>query len=442
MKFYDRTSELAELQRIQKLAMENHSRLTVVTGRRRIGKTSLITRACEGKPTVYLFVSRNNEALLCKGFVSDVSLSLGIYVPEEISSFTSLFKFLMHTAQTTSFNLIIDEFQEFYNINSTIYSDMQNIWDQYRLKTKMNLIVSGSVYSLMRKIFESEKEPLFGRSDAILKISPFKIETIKEIIYDYAPHYTNEDLLALYAFTGGVPKYIEQFFDNAITTKDAMIEYMIRENSTFIDEGKNILIEEFGKDYGTYFSILSSIASGINTQTAIESELGGKSIGGNLKRLIEDYNVIKRVRPIMSKEGSQSVRYEISDNLLRFWFKYINRNRSMIEIGNYQLLAKLIKDDYNTYSGHVLERYFKQQLAESLNYRDIGSWWDSREKSDQREIDIVAIGSNKNCAYVYEVKRNKKNYSPQLLKNKVDFLKTKILSKCSVEFACLSMEDM
>jgi Predicted ATPase (AAA+ superfamily) len=418
MKFYDRTLELSELRRIQKLAMNDHSRLTVITGRRRIGKTSLIIKSCEDTPTVYLFVSRSNESLLCKDFVVEISSSLRIYVPDEISSFSSLFRFLMQTAQSTPFNLIIDEFQEFFNINASIYSDMQNIWDQYRLKTKMNLIVSGSVYSLMKKIFENEKEPLFGRSDAILKLSPFKIETIKEIIKDYSPNYSNEDLLALYAFTGGVPKYIEQFFDNAILTKNDMIDFMVRENSTFIDEGKSILIEEFGKDYGTYFSILSAIANGINTQPTIESMLGGKSIGGNIKRLIEDYNVIKRVRPIMSKEGSQTIRYEISDNLLRFWFKYINRNRSMIEIGNYKLLCQIIHNDYETYSGLVLERYFKQLLAESYKFKDIGSWWDSKDKTNQYEIDIVAIGADKNKAFAYEIKRNKKIICHSYLKKK------------------------
>ncbi|MDY3979511.1 MAG: ATP-binding protein [Tidjanibacter sp.] len=442
MKFYDRRAELAELQRIQRLAMEDHSRLTVVTGRRRIGKTSLITRACEAKPTAYLFVSRSNEAVLCRGFVADVSTALGIYVPEEISSFASLFKFLMQTAQTMPFNLIVDEFQEFFNINPSIYSDMQNIWDQYRLKTKMNLIVSGSVYSLMSRIFESEKEPLFGRSDAIMCLSGFSTETLKEILHDYAPDYTAEDLLALYTFTGGVPKYIEQFCDNNALTKDAMIDFMIRENSMFIDEGKNILIEEFGKDYGTYFSILGSIAGGINTQSAIEAAMGGKSIGGNLKRLIEDYNVIRRVRPIMSKEGTQSVRYEINDNLLRFWFKYINRNRAMIEIGNYRLLGQIIKDDYPTYSGLSLERYFKQQLAESMLYREIDSWWDPKDKENQREIDIVAIGEKKNTAFAFEVKRNGRNYNAALMQEKVAHLKAKVMAKYSIGYGCLSMDDM
>ena len=96
-----------------------------------------------------------------------------------------------------------DEFQEFYNIDESVYSDMQNIWDAYRRKSKMNLIVSGSIYSLMQKIFQSKKEPLFGRADNIIKLSAFDLSTLKDIMRDYRSGYTNDDLLALYSFTGG-----------------------------------------------------------------------------------------------------------------------------------------------------------------------------------------------------------------------------------------------
>lgn len=132
MKFYDRTSELAELQRIQILSFNDYSRLTVVTGRRRIGKTSLIMKAVEGQPTVYLFVGRKNEATLCTEFIPVIAQSLKVYVPEDIKTFRSLFQYMMEQAMNKTFNLVIDEFQEFYNINESVYSDMQNIWDQYR----------------------------------------------------------------------------------------------------------------------------------------------------------------------------------------------------------------------------------------------------------------------------------------------------------------------
>lgn len=440
MRFYDRTNELAELQRIKNLSFNDHSRLTVVTGRRRIGKTSLIMRSIEDSPTVYLFVGRKNEATLCAEFIPVIAQSLETFVPNEIRTFRSLFQYLMELSVSRAFNLVIDEFQEFYNINESVYSDMQNLWDQYRKKSRMNLIVSGSINSLMQKIFQNSKEPLFGRADNIIKLSAFSLTTLKEIIHDHRPDYSNDDLLALYAFTGGVPKYVELFCDNGALSVDEMINFMIRENSPFTDEGKNLLVEEFGKNYATYFSILSAISGGINTQPEIEAALGNKSIGGQIKRLIEDYNIIVRKRPILAKEGSQTVRYEIQDNFIRFWFNYFDRHRSLIEIKNFVGLQAIIKADYPTYSGKMLEEYFKQKFAESFQYRAIGSWWDTRNGQD--EIDIVALKLEKKQAVVAEVKRQKKNFKPELLAAKVEHLKRKLLPKYQIEMVCLSLDSM
>jgi len=440
MKFYNRTSELAELRRIQNLSFSDHSRMTVVTGRRRIGKTSLVMKSVEGLPTVYLFVGRKAEASLCAEYIPIISQSLDLFVPSEIRTFRSLFQYLMELASTRAFNLVIDEFQEFYNINESVYSDMQNIWDMYRKKSKMNLIVAGSIYSLMQKIFQDKKEPLFGRADNTIKLSAFDLVTLKEIIRDNNPNYTNDDLLALYSFTGGVPKYVELFYDNITLSVDEMISFMVRENSPFTDEGKNLLIEEFGKNHVIYFSILSAISSGINTQPEIEAALGNKSIGGQIKRLIEDYNIIVRHRPILAKPGSQAVRYEIQDNFIRFWFNYFDRHRSMIEIKNFKALESIIRSDYPTYFGIMLERYFKQQLAESLQYRDIGSWWELRGNQD--EIDIVALKLEKNQALVAEVKRQKKNFKPELLAKKTEHLKNKLLPNYQIDTLCLSLEEM
>ena len=440
MKFYDRISELSELQRIRSLSHSDHSRLTVVTGRRRIGKTSLIMKSVEGLSTVYLFVGRKNEAALCAEFNQIIAKSLDTFVPQEINTFSSIFRYLMELAVNRQFNLVIDEFQEFYNINESVYSDMQNIWDMYRKRTKMNLIVSGSVFSLMHKIFQNAKEPLFGRADNIIKLSAFNLDTLKEIMYDHNPDYSNDDLLALYTFTGGVPKYVELFCDNNITTIKEMITFMVRDNSPFTDEGKYLLIEEFGKNYAPYFSILSAISGGMNTQPKIEAALGNISIGGQIKRLIEDYNIVVRQRPLMQNEGTHTVRYDIQDNFIRFWFNYFERYRSLIEIKNFEGLRSIITSNYTSYSGIMLERYFKQKLAESKQFRAIGSWWE--HKGAQNEIDIVALKLEKNRALAIEVKRKKNNYKPELLAAKVNHLKKKLLPKYQVEMLCLTLEEM
>ncbi|MGE0091832.1 MAG: ATP-binding protein [Bacteroidales bacterium] len=439
MKFYNRTTEIAELQRIKEMAYNDHSKLTVLTGRRRIGKTSLILNALKDDVIVYLFVSRKSEADLCSGFCAEIERQLAVFVPK-MDTFIEVFRFLLEQAKNQKFTMVIDEFQEFININESVYSEIQSYWDQYRTITQMNFIVSGSIYSLMTKIFQDKKEPLFGRADAMMKLSPFTTTALKEIMSDYKPDYTNDELLALYTYTGGVPKYVELLVDNKALTIPKMIKYICQNDSPFIDEGRNLLIQEFGKRYGNYFSILDAISSGMNTQSQIEAFMGEKSIGGQLSKLETVYEVIKKQRPLFAKVGSQTVRYEVTDNFLRFWFRYIERNRTLIELGNYEGLARLINDDYPTYSGKTLELYFKQKMQESFDYRAIGSWWEP--KGSQNEVDIIAIGLDNKKAFVAEVKRQRKNFKPQFLEAKIQVLKTKVLNKYDIEWECLDIADM
>lgn len=443
MKFYNRTKEIEELRRIQGRAFESRSRMTVITGRRRIGKTSLALRSTQGThPTVYLFVSRKNEAALCSEFTKLISTQLGVHVPEGIASFRELFYFLMETGKTVRFNLIIDEIQEFLNINPSVFSDMQNIWDTYRNDTHVNLLLMGSVYSMMHRIFENYHEPLFGRADSMIRLSGFGTETLKEIMRDFRPGFINDDLLAFYTFTGGVPKYVELLCEDTDLSVKGMIDYMVRENSPFLNEGRNLLIEEFGKDYGLYFSVLSCISSGINTQGEIESELGGVTVAGHLKRLIEDYSLIKRVRPIMSKPRSQSVQYQITDNFLRFWFRYFDRNQTLIEMDNFSLLREIITTDYPTFSGHTLEKWFRMKMRESHRYREIGSWWERKKGKEANEIDIIGISAKGNKALVAEVKRQARNYDHKLFMEKVEHIRATVLSGYEIETRLLTLEDM
>lgn len=440
MKFYNRESEIEQLRNICNSAYQEHSRFSVVFGRRRIGKTSLILNAMKDESAlIYLFVGRQNEADLCKSFGEEISSKLGILVPD-MNSFGLMFRFLMERGCEQKFTLVIDEFQEFMNLNSSIFSDIQNHWDRYRTKSNINFIVSGSIYSLMTKIFRDKKEPLFGRADLMLKLSAFSTTVLKQILNDYKGAYTNDELLALYSFTGGIPKYVELLVNNKALTVPKMIKYICQSGSPFIDEGRNLLIGEFGKKYGNYFSILNSIAAGINTQAQIQSQLGDSSIGGQLNKLENVYEVVKKRRPIFAKSSSQSVRYELTDNFLRFWFRYIEKNRSLIEMGNYTALAKIIESDYPTYSGIMLEFYFKKKLAESNNYREIGSYW--LPKGYENEVDIVAINLANDKALVVEVKRNPKNFKPTKFAEKVEWLKNKHLTNYEIENCCLTLDDM
>lgn len=443
MKFFDRKSELAQLERQRKIAFNDHSQMTVLTGRRRIGKTMLIRKSCEESTMVYLFVSRSNEAMLCSGFAKVINETLkNIFVPTQIDSFADLFEMLMRAGRTEKFNLVIDEFQEFFYINPTVFSKIQDIWDRYKDTTHVFFVASGSVYTLMNRIFLDAKEPLYGRCDSIIKLKPFATNVLKEVLAEYKPGYTSEDLLALYAFTGGVPKYVDLLMQNECTDVNAMIDYIVQPYSTFVDEGNALLIQEFGRKYGNYFALLADIAGGRNTLAELGQSMGDTNIAGHIKRLEEDYELIAKKRPIFAKEATQTVRFEISDLFLKFWFRYFVKYRSMVELENYGLLAELIKADYPTYSGLVLESYFKQKMAESGEYRNIGSWWQAKKEKEACEIDIVGIKADNKTAVVAEVKRLRKNFKPDEFAGKVELIRNKVLANYTIEAICLTMEDM
>lgn len=439
MKFFDRTEELATLNDVLQLSKSN-AQFTVVTGRRRIGKTSLVWKAYEQEPILYFFVARKAESDLCTDYLQEIENKLKIPTLGRIERFAMIFEFIMKISIDRPITLFIDEFQEFFRINKSVYSDMQRIWDMYHTKARINLIVCGSIYSMMTKIFKDKKEPLYNRQTRFMTIKPFTPSVLKEIMGEYNPKYTPEDLLALYTFTGGVAKYIQLLIDAGATTKTKMLNHIIKADSVFLTEGKAILIEEFGKDYGAYFSILSAIARGKTSRSEIE-QIVGKEIGGYLTKLEKEYEVVKKNQPIFEKTSTKNIRYTIEDNFFSFWFRFIYKYNYMIEIENYEALKTIINRDYETFSGRMLERYFKRVLMESKAYTRIGSWWD---RKGENEIDIVAENELTNEADFIEVKRKKENFDPNALNNKVGVFTraTGKFKNYNIRQKGVSMDDM
>ena len=439
MKFYDREQEMAFLRDTREKA-EEAARFTVVTGRRRIGKTTLIREAYKDKPFVYFFVTRKAESDLCEVYLEEINEKLGIPTLGSSRKFSDIFRYLMQLSVTHSFTLVIDEFQDFFRVNKAVYSEMQNIWDEFEKTSKINLIVCGSIYSLMQKLFKDKKEPLYGRNTGELRLKPFRPSVLKQIMADAKPGYSHEDLLALFSFTGGVAKYVNQLVDAGATDKDSMIRHIIGPNSTFLNEGKNNLIEEFGKDYGTYFSILSCIARGKNTRSEIEDVIG-KEVGGYLSNLENEYELIGKKRPLFEKSTNKNVRYELEDVFYSFWFRFVFKYSYIIEIENYGKLREIVERDYTTFSGLMLERYFHRVAMESGDYTRLGRWWD---RKGENEIDMIGEDELADKATFYEIKRQKDDISIGVLKGKAEVMlrATHEFNGYEIKYEGLSMEDM
>ncbi len=434
MKFYNRETELKILKKNHEMS-KKESTFTVITGRRRIGKTALIKESEKENRLLYFFVDRKSEALLCEQLVNDTKTCLGFELVDS-GRFTDLFKQLMMYGKENSFTFVIDEFQELEKVNRSITSGIQNHWDTYKSQSKVNLIVCGSVHSMMVKIFEDNKEPLFGRATSKFNIRPLKPNVLKEILGDHNPSYTPDDLLFLYALTGGVPKYIELLMDSGAATFEKMLDCVCAPDSLFLTEGRDLLITEFGKDYGTYYSILSLIAAGKNTLGEINNSIGMES-GQYMENLEKKYVLIKRNKPIFSEKNSRDTRWHISDNYLRFYFKFMSGNQSLIEMEQFDILRKKIHEDYPQYSGLVLENYFREKMIEEEKITEIGSYWD---RKGQNEIDIIAVNDMTMKAIVAEVKRDPKRADIGELEEKSKHVHG--LKGYEVEYRVLSLNDL
>ncbi len=436
MKFYDRESELGTLAAIASQA-ERSACFTVVTGRRRIGKTALILKALAKTRSLYLFVTRSSEPVLCAQFQRQAVETLGVPVFGNVTRLADLFEVLFAFAETQPYTLVVDEFQDLERVNKAVFGEIQNVWDRHKDTAKINFIVCGSVHSMMKRLFEDDKEPLFGRLTAKIPLAPFRIRTLKEILKDHAPDYRPDDLLCLYLLTGGVAQYVGLLMNAGAVTRDGMLAFVTREGSPFLAEGRDLLISEFGRDYGVYFSILQLIAAGKNSQTEIDSVIG-KNTGAYLARLDADYSLVEKNKPIFSKPESRNARWMIGDNLLRFWFRFIFPNQMLLETGKNALLLAQVKAQYEQYSGWMLEKFFRQKYAEEGAWTRVGSFWDRR---GENEIDLIALDDAGKRAVVAEVKRNAKKIDKTVLWAKAKVLGA-ALSGHQVEFAALSLADM
>lgn len=441
MRFYDREAEINALRKYERMSAQN-AQMIVITGRRRIGKTTLIKRAFNEIPFLYFFVGKKSEALLCEELAGIVSDVLG----EDLGDFTSfrrLLSAIMGISKRLNFTLVLDEFQNLKYVNNALFSDFQDVWDSNKQDSRINLVICGSIYSKMKKIFDDKEEPLYGRATARFKIKPFSIGTVKEILRDYNPDYTPDDLLCFYMITGGVAKYVELLMDQNAVNKDKMISATVSLGSYFVDEGRELFSDEFGKDYGNYFSILAAIAQGHTSRGDIKSYVGFET-GGYLDRLEEDYNIVAKRKPYQAGDNTRNVRYGISDNFLIFWFRFIYKYRSAVEIGNMDFVREKILADYESFSGFCLERYFRQKYMETGLYNVVTNYWESGRNGsvgENNEIDLVAVNENEKRIVIAECKRNHDKINVSALKDKAKSIASHH-KNWTFEYSALSLLDM
>lgn len=420
MRFYDRVDELNLLKTIEEKS-QNRSYMTLLYGRRRVGKTRLTLEHFKNSKFLYFFVSRKSDSLLAREFTEEINEKYKPDIFGSPESSADIIKLLFRMGQKEQINVVFDEFQNYEYVNPTIFSTIQKIWGMERENTRVNLIFSGSSVSLLKKIFMGKAEPLFGRLDYRINLQPLKVNVLKEILTDHG-RCTPDNLADLYIFTGGIPKYIDFFIESGAKSFEEFIHSFIFDNSPLMEEGRFSVMEEFGKKYGVYFAILQLLSEGKTKRSEIMSILKDvKEIGGYLN-VLEDQNLtlISKNKPFNQK-SNRNIKYNINDPFYQFWFRFIYKNTPVLEAGNFDYLKRLISRDWPVYRGRMFEVFTRTLLKESLLFNRIGSYWD---KKGLNEIDVVAVNDDEKYILFGECKLNKMKVSiPQLKAKAVELEK-------------------
>ena len=388
--FVDREQEMETLQSEYE---REGSALVVLYGRRRVGKTTLISEFIKGKKALFFLVSEEAEAQNRNAFREKVAefIDSDLLRSAEIKSWDVLFKAIMETNFDSKPVIVLDEFQYLGKANPAFPSILQRIWEEILKDRSVMVILCGSLISMMESQTLAYGSPLYGRRTAQIRLKqiPFGY------YHEFFPGKSRRELIEMYAVTGGVPKYIELFSES----KDiySAIQKCVLNRSGYLYDEPHFLLQQEVSEVGSYFSIIRAIAAGNTKLSAIAGILETKatSLTKYLKTLI-DLDILEREVPVTedNPEKSKKGLYKIKDNYLRLWFAFVYPNMSFIESGHSRIVMNKIKNSLvKNHIAFVYEDVCKERMwdlnaegAWSFNFTKIGRYWDSKD-----EIDIVAL---------------------------------------------------
>lgn len=388
--FVDREQEMETLQNEYE---RDGSALVVLYGRRRVGKTTLISEFIKDKKALFFLASEEAESQNRNAYKEKAAefIDSDLLRNADIKSWDILFKAIMDTPFESKPVIVLDEFQYLGKANPAFPSIFQRIWEEILKDKSVMVILCGSLISMMESQTLAYGSPLYGRRTAQIRLKqiPFAY------YHNFFPGKSRKELIELYAITGGVPKYIEPFSED----KDiyGAIQKCVLNRSGYLYDEPYFLLRQEVSEVGSYFSIIKAIAAGNTKLSSISAllEVKATSLTKYLKTLI-DLDILEREVPITEENPEKSKKglYKIKDNYLRFWFAFVYPNMSFIESGHGSVVMnKIRKSLVKNHIAFVYEDVCREQMWElnaegvwPFNFTKLGRYWDSKI-----EIDIAAL---------------------------------------------------
>jgi len=409
MKFIGRQTELEKLNS----EYSRGSSFVVIYGRRRVGKTTLIKEFLKKKTAFYFLATEELESQSMKRLAGVVARTTknNLLQKATFTDWLDLFQIIADYEPDKKKVLVIDEFPYLVKTNPAFPSILQNAWDEILKESNVMLILSGSLIGMMQKHALSYDSPLYGRRTAQMRLSPLPFTDVYE-----AQNLPFDKAVEQYAVTGGVPKYLEFFEDNR--ELEEQLKDTVLSKSGFLYEEPNFLLKSESMTAVNYFSIIKAIADGNHKLGKIAGALGQETSALTpYLSTLTDLGFIEKRTPITEKnpEKSRKGLYFISDNFIRFWFRYVYPYKGELELDNMQIvLDEINKDFIEKFAAFAYEDICKDIFANlcrndviSFMPSRIGSYWLNDYDGDT-EIDVMAVDHQNKRIFAGECKYHTK----------------------------------
>ena len=401
-----------ELEQLNQAYQENDFQFTVIYGRRRIGKTSLINEFLKDKKAIYYVALEENAEDNLKRFSDAISIFKNTDQggKEKFANFEECFKEITRLAQEQRVILVIDEFPYLAKAYPTISSMLQSYIDHEFKETNLFLILCGSSMSFMERQVLGYQSPLYGRRTLALKLEPFKLSEAHEML----PKLSKEDAFIINTVCGGVPQYLS-YMSDSMSVADNIKKNFLSKSGRLFDEPNNLLQQEL-RDPTNYNSIINAIASGASKHSKIaqSAHLQTGPLTTYLNNLI-DLGIVEKKLPVteQKKSRSKNIVYRICDGMFRFWYTFVGKQTDLIERGLTDLAWAKVQKNLSDFMGPEFEKYsqdfmWSQDMNEKIvpnPFIHLGNWWGTDKRTHQQvELDIVGFSDDERDGYFGECK--------------------------------------
>lgn len=382
------------------------AQLIIIYGKRRVGKTEISIQFAKDKPHIYFLCER----IAIRNQLKKFTVAIGEYFkdeflpPQGFNDWETAFKYIANKQEKLV--IIIDEFPYLVETDKAISSTFQKAWDLYLKNSRVYLMLLGSSISTMEREALFYKAPLYGGRTGQFLIKPFRFKEVKEVFAGKS----FEEILSIYTIAGGTPLYLNKFCGK--NYPDVIKEEILRKGQPLYQEVEFLLREEL-REPRNYFVILEALSLGKHKLSEIMNETGfDKGTVSRYLSILDSLQITRKEIPITEKIPEKSRRgiYTIDDNFFNFWFRFIFRNRALLEENRVaevtskikKAIPQLLSKNYERISGEILLNTILDKKL-PLEFEIYGRWWHKNE-----EVDLVAINSQTNEILFGEVKWSNK----------------------------------